>query len=130
MRQVHGDRTARVCGRAESGKWIVEWGRAAATGGQARARPDLREAVEVCGGEFDVVVLAFEAKKIASGCASGYKMVRPSATPHVSRSVRAVRHHEQALNLLPYTRALYTSHCMRCFTHRPAPCATMSSGPS
>ena len=93
---VHGDRTAHVVGRSrESGKWRVEWHRAKATNGQARARPELEADVEGGGGDFDVVLLAFEAKKIAAGCASGYKMVRPSATAHVTRTARTVRHHEQ-----------------------------------
>lgn len=93
---VHGDRTAHVVGRSrDTGKWQVEWSRAKATNGQSRARPDLQCGVEAEGGEFDVVLLAFEAKKISAGCASGYKMVRPSATTHVARTARTVRHHEQ-----------------------------------
>ena len=46
--EVHGDRTARVTRRdPRTGRWCVEWGRAAPTGGQARTREDLRGAVEV-----------------------------------------------------------------------------------
>ncbi|KAK3277676.1 hypothetical protein CYMTET_14334 [Cymbomonas tetramitiformis] len=100
---VHGDRTARVVGRNPASKrWMVEWGRATPTGGQARARGDLREEVEAENGEFDVVVLAFEAKKIAQGCASGYKRIQASASQRIGQGVRAVHHHQQWALLIAF----------------------------
>lgn len=101
--KVQGDRTARVVGRNPASKrWMVEWGRAAPTGGQARARGDLREEVETLSGEFDVVVLAFEAKKIAQGCASGYKRIQASASQRIGQNVRAVHHHQQWALLIAF----------------------------
>eukprot|EP00928_Gymnodinium_smaydae_P015337 TRINITY_DN15661_c0_g1_i2.p1 TRINITY_DN15661_c0_g1~~TRINITY_DN15661_c0_g1_i2.p1 ORF type:complete len:378 (+),score=74.25 TRINITY_DN15661_c0_g1_i2:120-1136(+) len=81
--EIHLDRTAQVRGRdPDTGRWEVEWKRETATGGQLRYRPELADVpMEVGRGDFDAVVLAFEANKILRGCKSGYKMVQPSATP-------------------------------------------------
>lgn len=90
---IHLDRTAHVKGKnAISKQWQVEWERKEATGGQLRYRPELADVpAEVGRGEFDAVVLAFEANKIIRGCKSGYKMTQPSATPRIRKAVAPVR---------------------------------------
>ncbi|CAE8587375.1 unnamed protein product [Polarella glacialis] len=87
---VHIDRTAHVRGRdPKSGRWEVEWTRKAPTGTQLKYRPELAEDIssEACRGDFDAVVLAFEANKLTRGCKSGYKMVEPSATPAIRQKL-------------------------------------------
>eukprot|EP00747_Dinoflagellata_sp_TGD_P089079 gnl/TRDRNA2_/TRDRNA2_164208_c0_seq2.p1 gnl/TRDRNA2_/TRDRNA2_164208_c0~~gnl/TRDRNA2_/TRDRNA2_164208_c0_seq2.p1 ORF type:complete len:526 (+),score=64.49 gnl/TRDRNA2_/TRDRNA2_164208_c0_seq2:56-1633(+) len=89
---MHVDRTAAVRDRhPDTGHWTVEWRRAAPNAGQLRYRPDLKDVPAETGrGEFDAVILAFEANKILHGCKSGYKMVQPSATPAIiKRASRA-----------------------------------------
>lgn len=81
---IHLDRSGQVIGRDPSGRWEVEWKREAPTLGQIKYRPELKDATADSGnGSYDAVVLAFEANKILKGCQSGYKMVRPSATPQI-----------------------------------------------
>lgn len=87
--QMHVDRTANVRGRdPKTGQWEVEWKREAATGGQLRYRPELADVpTQVGRGDFDAVVLAFEANKILRGCKSGYKMTGSSATPAIRSAI-------------------------------------------
>jgi hypothetical protein len=91
--RVHIDRTARVRGKVPgTGQWEVEWQRKEATGGQLRYRPELKDVpTEIGHGEFDAVVLAFEANKIMHGCKSGYKMTQPSATPYIQQKARKAK---------------------------------------
>lgn len=90
---IHVDRTAHVVGqRPSTRQWQVEWERGAPTGGQLRYRPELKDVPnEVGSGQFDAVVLAFEANKIVRGCKSGYKQTQPSATPFIQREARKAK---------------------------------------
>ncbi|CAJ1344496.1 unnamed protein product [Effrenium voratum] len=100
--QVHIDRTAHVEGRKyATGQWVVNWSRQEANLGQLRYRPELAEKVEeVERGEFDAVVLAFEANKILRGCKSGYKMVQPSITPSLRQRLDKRTKTSQCWNLM------------------------------
>jgi len=90
---IHVDRTARVCGRSpKTGKWEVAWERGEPTRSQLHSRPELKDVPNEKGqGEFDAVVLAFEANKIMRGCKSGYKMTAPSATPMIRNRVQKAK---------------------------------------
>lgn len=89
---VHLDRTGRVTGRGATKRWHVEWERKEATAGQLKYRPELANLPAEAGqGDFDTVVLAFEANKVVRGCQSGYKMTQPSATPAIRQSITGVR---------------------------------------
>lgn len=90
---IHLDQTAHVRSKdSGSCKWEVEWKREAPTGNQLRYRPELRNVpAKTGGGEFDSVVLAFEANKISRGCKSGYKMTAPSATAHIQNQTRLAK---------------------------------------
>eukprot|EP00927_Polykrikos_kofoidii_P048834 TRINITY_DN43027_c0_g1_i1.p1 TRINITY_DN43027_c0_g1~~TRINITY_DN43027_c0_g1_i1.p1 ORF type:complete len:514 (+),score=57.95 TRINITY_DN43027_c0_g1_i1:33-1544(+) len=99
---VHVDRTACVRGRdPRTGQWEVEWKREAATGGQLRYRPELADVdTTTSRGDFDAVVLSFEANKILRGCKSGYKMVQPSATPEIRNRIAGRAKTSQLWNLM------------------------------
>lgn len=99
---VHVDRTAQVVGQdPKTGQWAVEWKREAATGTQLRYRPELADVPsEVGRGNFDAVVLAFEANKVLRGCKSGYKMVQSSATPEIRKAITGRAKTSQMWNLM------------------------------
>jgi predicted NAD/FAD-dependent oxidoreductase len=99
---MHIDRTAKVRGKnRKTGQWMVEWKREAATGGQLKYRPELADVpMEVGYGDFDAVVLAFEANKIVRGCKSGYKMTESSATPELKRCISGKARTSQMWNLM------------------------------
>lgn len=100
--ELHIDRTAQVRGQdPKTGRWEVQWKRAAPTGTQLRYRPELADVpTEVGRGDFDAVVLAFEANKVLRGCKSGYKMVQSSATPGIRRQLGNRAKTSQMWNLM------------------------------
>lgn len=100
--EIHIDRTAKVRGQdLKTGRWEVQWKREAPTGAQLRYRPELADVpTEVGRGDFDAVVLAFEANKVLKGCKSGYKMVQPSSTPEIRKQIGGRARTSQMWNLM------------------------------
>lgn len=102
------DRSAQA--RKTKQKWECTWKRSRPNYGQQKVRGSLAEGQTNVGtGEFDSVILAFEALKIVQGCKSGYKRAKPSATYFIQREAKKIKHHQIRVLMIAFEEPLNLS---------------------